>query len=166
MKRNKIKKHHKINREISFPTVHLVGDNLEFTGDYNFEEAIKLAESMGLDLVLINEQNRICKLINYEKFIYDLNKKPKNKNPELKEVKFSYAIGDHDVAYRVEQIKGFLKDKHKVKLSMMFRGREMQFKEKGKEVLLKVAVALEGFGVAESLPLQDGKFLFLTIKPK
>lgn len=166
MKKNKIKKHHKINEEIRLLTVKLVGD--EFKGEeYNINEALNLAREKELDLVLINEQNKICKIISYSKMLYELNKNNKiQKSSTLKEVKFSYSISEHDISYRIEQIKQFLKDKHKVKLSMMFRGREMMFKDMGKEVLLKVVVALEEYGIAENLPTQEGKLLYLILKPK
>ena len=167
MKKNKIKKHHRINNEITFNQVKLVGDNVE-VGDYSLQEALNIAQEKELDLVLINEQNRICKITDYSKMLYELNKKNKpNKAPEVKELKFSASISEGDITYRIKHLREFLEDGHKVKLSLKFKGREIVIqKDMGKEVLLKVAVAVEDIGIAESLPTLEGKQLFMMIKPK
>ncbi len=165
MKKNKIKKHHKINEEIVFFTVTIVGEGQPF--ECKREDALAMAKEKELDLVLINETNKICKFINYSKFLYELNKKPKSKSSELKEIKFSSMIGQSDIDYRVKHIREFLLEGHKVKLSLKFKGREIVVqKQIGQEVLLKVAVALEDIAIAESLPKLEGKVMFLILRKK
>lgn len=159
----KQKKQHLINREIRGTEVRVAEE-----GIMTVSEAITLAESKSMDLVLINDKSNppICKIMNYEKFIYELSKKPKNKALDIKEIKFGPNTSENDVDYRVKHIIEFLQKGHKVKLSLQFRGREMVHINKGKEIMLKVIVAVEEYGTAESLPSMEGKKMFATLKPK
>jgi translation initiation factor IF-3 len=132
------------------------------------KEALALADSQELDLVLINETAAppVCKLMNYEKFIYEQSKKPKNKSLEVKEIKLGPNMAENDLSYRTKHIQEFLQKGHKVKLTMQFRGREMAFVDKGEELMLKLIVSIEDFGSAEAIPKLEGKKLMTTIKPK
>lgn len=162
MKKNK--KQHSINHEIHATEVR-VGE-----GIMSLQNALSFAEEQGLDLVLISPLAKppVCRVMNYQKFIYEQTKKDKNKpkNPELKEVKFSRTIGEHDVAYRVKQIIEFLQKGHKVKLSMRFGNRELTYSKDGERVLLSVVVQLADHGVPEFMPKLEGRNMFITIKPK
>jgi len=159
----KNKKQHLINREIRATEVR-VAEN----GIMPLQDALKLAESEFMDLVLINDkaQPPICKIMNYEKFIYEQSKKNKVKTLEVKEIKFGPNTSENDVEYRVKHIIEFLKKGHKVKLSLQFKGREMAHIDIGKQLMLKVIVAVEEHGSAESLPNMEGKKMFATLKPK
>jgi translation initiation factor IF-3 len=160
---NKKNKKHLINGEIRANEVRVVDE-----GIMSIQEANKLAVSRDLDLVLINDKTQpfICKIMNYEKFIYELGKKSKNKQLETKEIKFGVNTSENDVEYRIKHISEFLKKGHKVKLSLQFRGREMAFIDRGKELILRVILAVEEYGLAESLPTMEGKKMLAVIKPK
>lgn len=160
---NKKKKQHSINQEIRATEVRLTEG-----GIMPLTEALRLAEDQGLDLVMINETSAppICKIMNYEKFIYELGKKPKNKIFEMKEIKLGPNTSENDLSYRSKHIIEFLKKGHKVKISLQFRGREMAFIDKGKILMLKLMASVEEFGLAESMPNMEGKKMYATLKPK
>jgi translation initiation factor IF-3 len=157
----------KLNEEIKIQKIRLTGDG--FKGEIvSLKEAMNKANELDLDLVLISENNEIgiCKLMNYEKFIYEQGKKPKNKSLEVKEIKLGPNMAENDLSYRIKHIREFLQKGHKVKLTMQFRGREMAFVDKGQELMLKFIVSIEDFGSAESIPKLEGKKLMTFIKPK
>lgn len=163
-KKNKQKeKQHKLNSEITHPMVR-VGEH----GIITIREAQKMADEQELDLVLINEnaQPPVCKIMNYEKFVYELSKKPKQKSLDVKEIKLGPNTSENDLSYRTKHICEFLDKGHKVKLTMQFRGREMAFVDKGQELMLKLIVSVEEHGSAESIPKLEGKKLQCTLKPK
>ena len=156
-------KQHKTNLEINHPTVR-VGEH----GILSLKEAQQLADEQELDLVLINEnaQPPVCKIMNYEKFIYQQSKTPKNKTLDIKEIKLGPNTSENDLSYRTKHIIEFLEKGHKVKLTMQFRGRQMAFVDKGQEVMLNLIVSVEEHGSAESIPKLEGKRLQCTLKPK
>ncbi len=157
------KAEHKLNSEITAPEVRL-GEH----GIISIREAMKIADNEGLDLVLISESSNppVCKLMDYEKFIYEKNKKPKNKSLEMKEIKLGPNMSANDLNYRTTHIIDFLKKGHRIKLSMQFRGRQLAFISLGEEIMLKLIVDIEDFGSAENVPKMDGKKLLAFIKPK
>ena len=159
----KAKKQHKLNREITAPQVR-VGEH----GILNLKEALALADAEEMDLVLISETAvpPVCKIMNYEKFIYEQSKKPKNKSLELKEIKLGPNTSENDLSYRTKHIIEFLGKGHKVKLSMQFKGRQMAFVDKGKELMLKLIVSIEDHGSAEAVPVLEGRKMICTLKPK
>lgn len=161
MKKNK--KQHLINGEIRFAEVRVADE-----GIMTIQEANRLASTKDLDLVLINDKTTppICKIMNYEKFIYELGKKSAPKSLDTKEIKFGPNTSDNDVEYRLKHIIEFLNKGHKVKLSLQFRGREIAHIDKGRALMLRVILAVEDHGSAESLPNMEGKKMFATIKPK
>lgn len=159
----KQKKQHLTNQEIRVTEVRVTDE-----GVMSVSDAIKLAQSKFMDLVLINDKSNppICKIMNYEKFIYELGKKPKNKALEVKEIKLGPHTAENDLAYRAKHIIEFLQKGHKVKISLQFRGREMAHIDIGKAILLKLVVAVEEHGVLEALPNMEGKKMFAYLKPK
>lgn len=160
---NKKKKLHTLNEEITDYTVRIPEKGVIKTSD-----ALRLAKDEGLDLVVINSSTTpvICKIMNYEKFIYEQSKKPKPKSAELKEIKLGPNTSENDLDYRIKHIIEFLKKGHKVKLSMQFRGREMVHTDKGQELMLKMILEVSEFGTPESMPKLEGKRMFSTIRPK
>lgn len=157
----------KLNGEIKFQKIRLTGEG--FNGEIvTLREALDKANALELDLVLVTESNDIgiCKIMNYEKYIYELSKKPKNKGLDVKEVKLGPNMANNDLEYRTKHIIEFLQKGHKVKLTMQFRGREMAFVDKGQELMLKLIVNLEEHGSAEAIPKLEGKKLISTLKPK
>jgi len=159
----KKRKEHKTNNEITATEVRVTDG-----GIMSLQDALALAESQELDLVLINETSAppICKIMNYEKFIYELGKKPKNKALEVKEIKIGPNTSENDLSYRSKHIIEFLQKGHKIKISLQFRGREMVHIDKGKALMLKLILSVEEYGLAESMPTMEGKKMFATLKPK
>lgn len=159
---NKKKKQHFINNEIRATEVRVAEH-----GVMSLQEALKLAASSELDLVLINDKATppVCKIMNYEKFIYELGKKPKPKSLEVKEIKMGPNTAENDLAYRTKHIIEFLEKGHRIKLSMKFKGREMMFVDKGMELMLNLILSVEKHGVSESLPKLEGKQIIGYIKP-
>ena len=160
---NKKKREHKLNLEITASEIRVTDE-----GIMSLSDAIKLSESRELDLVMINEkaQPPVCRIMNYEKFIYEQNKKPKNKTLDVKEIKLGANISENDLEYRVKHMIEFLKKGHKVKISLQFKGRQMQHIDIGQQQILKLIVAVEEFGVAENMPKLEGRKMFATVKPK
>ncbi len=159
----KSKRQHKLNTEITAKELRVTD-----VGIITLAEALKLADSQELDLVLINDSAvpPVCKIMDYEKFIYEQSKKPKNKGLDVKEIKLGPNTSENDMEYRVKHMIDFLKKGHKVKISLQFRGRQMQHINIGQEQILKMLVAVEDYGVAEAMPKLEGKKMFCMIKPK
>lgn len=161
---NKNKKQHLLNQEIKANEVRVDGVIMRFN------EALAKAESEELDLVLIapNAVPPVCKIMSYEKFIYEQNKKEKDKpkSLDMKEIKIGPNTGENDLQYRIKQINGFLEKGHKVKITMQFSGREMVYVKNGEALMLRMVLAFEDYGVAEALPKLEGKKMFVIIRPK
>src|SRR5690348_9693793 len=143
---------HRINHFIRVPQVRLVGDNVE-VGIYNTQDALKMAQEQGLDLVEISPtvDPPVCKIIDYNKFLYDKKKKEKemkakSKVSEVKEIRFTPNTDDHDFDFKAKHAVEFLKEGNKVKAYVQFKGRAIQFKERGELLLLKFAERLNDAG--------------------
>jgi translation initiation factor IF-3 len=163
---------HRINERIRVPQVRLVGDNVT-VGVYPTHEALKIARDLELDLVEIspNADPPVCKAIDYKKFLYEKKKKEKEmkanaKQSEVKEIRFTPGTDDHDFDFKAKHAEKFLADGNKVKAYVQFKGRAIQFKERGELVLLKFAERLAEVGQPESLPKLEGKRMFLMLTPK
>jgi translation initiation factor IF-3 len=159
----KTKKQHLINQEIRATEVRVTDE-----GIMQLQDALRLAESKFMDLVMMNDKSLppVVKIMNYEKFLYDLSKKPKNKTLEVKEIKIGPNTSENDLDYRSKHIIEFLQKGHKVKISLQFKGREMAHIDKGKTLILKLIVSVEEYGIPESLPTMEGKKMFCLLKPK
>lgn len=159
-----IKKQHLLNKEIRANEVRLEGQVIRFS------EALQQAESQQMDLVLMapNANPPVVKIMNYEKFVYEQNKreKQKPKNLDTKEIKIGPNTSDNDLDYRIKHMIEFLKKGHKVKLTMQFKGRELSYVDNGKALMLKMALEVEDHGIAENMPVLEGKRMQMTIKPK
>ena len=160
---NKKKREHLLNEEIRHQEVR-VGEH----GVISIREALKLAEQEEMDLVLINDkaQPPVCRILNYEKFIYEQNKKAKNKTLDLKEIKLGPNTAENDLEYRSKHMVEFLSKGHKVKITIQFRGREMAFVTKGELLMLKLIDSVSEHGIPESMPKMEGKKMFCLLKPK
>ena len=163
---------HRINHFIRVPQVRLVGDNVE-VGVYPTQEALRMAQAQQLDLVEIspNADPPVCKIIDYNKFLYDKKKKEKemkakSKASEVKEIRFTPGTDDHDFDFKAKHAEKFLKDGNKVKAYVQFKGRAIQFKERGELVLLKFAERLADVGLPEGLPKLEGKRMLMVLAPK
>ena len=163
---------HRTNHMIRVPQVRLVGDNVE-VGVYDTQTAQRMAQDQGLDLVEISPQADppVCKIIDYNKFLYEKKKrekemKAKSKVSEVKEIRFTPNTDDHDFDFKSKHAQNFLKDGNKVKAYVQFKGRAIMFKERGELLLLKFAERLVEFGTLESMPKLEGKRMFAIFAPK
>ena len=163
---------HRTNNMIRVPQVRLVGENIE-VGVYSIQEALKIAQEQGLDLVEIspNADPPVCKIIDYNKFLYEKKKKEKemkakSKASEVKEIRFTPNTDDHDFDFKAKHAEKFLKEGNKVKAYVQFKGRAIQFKERGELLLLKFAERLNDTGVLEGMPKMEGKRMLAIWAPK
>jgi len=157
---------------IRVPQVRLVGDNIE-VGVYPTQEALKMAQEQQLDLVEISPQADppVCKIIDYNKFLYEKKKKDKemkanSKISEVKEIRFTPNTDEHDFNFKAKHAENFLKEGNKVKAYVQFKGRAIQFKERGELLILKFAERLAEFGTLEGLPKMEGKRMLAIWAPK
>ncbi len=172
MKNRNNRNRHKINGEVRFPQVRLVGfyDEPKLMSSY---EASKLAETEELDLILINENQNppIVRLDDYKKFLYNLEKveKERKKNSAksvLKEIQLSPEISDNDLKTKMRKGQEFLEDGNKIKCVLLLKGRKRANPERGEIVMLKFAEGVAEFGIPEQFPkLEGGKWIML-LKPK
>jgi translation initiation factor IF-3 len=132
-----------------------------------------MAQQLELDLVEISPQADppVCKIIDYNKFLYDKKRKEKemkakSKSAELKEIRFTPGTDDHDFDFKARHAESFLKEGNKVKAYVQFKGRAIMFKERGELVLLKFAERLAEVGQVEGLPKLEGKRMLMVIAPK
>lgn len=152
--------------------VRLVGEDVE-SDVYSIDEALRIADDMGLDLVEISPKADppVCKVIDYKKFLYEQKKKQKELKSKqskvvIKEIRFGPNTDDHDFEFKLKHAKKFLEDGFKVKSFVFFRGRSIVFKDRGEILLLKFATELEDYGVVEQLPKLEGKRMIMMINPK
>ncbi|MBQ3414215.1 MAG: translation initiation factor IF-3 [Clostridia bacterium] len=161
----------RINNEIRVPKVRLVGENVEH-GIYDTHIALHLADEQGLDLIEINPKSEppVCKIADYNKYLYQQKKKQKEmkanqKVVEIKEIRFGPNTDEHDFQFKLKHAQEFLKDGNKVKASIFFKGRSINFTEQGEKLLLKFAIECEEFGKAENMPKLEGKRMYMMLSP-
>jgi translation initiation factor IF-3 len=164
---------HKINKYIRAQVVRLVGDNIENPGIVSLEEALKLADELELDLVEIspNANPPVCKVVDYQKFLYQQKKKQKELKAKatkivVKEIRFGPNTDEHDFNFKLKHAIKFLEEGAKVKAYVFFKGRSILFKDKGEVLLLKLAQELEEYGKVEQLPKLEGKRMTMFFAPK
>jgi len=177
MSKRKQEKLHRTNWEISqngrVKEVRLVGTDYDGVQELNY--AVRLAEDADGDLIEINAGTNppICKIMDYQKFLYELKKKKKEQEKktkesqsELKELRFGPNTDTHDFEFKKKHAEEWIKNGDKVKAVVIFRGREMMFKEKGEIMLLKLANELSEISIVESMPRMEGNKMFMTIRQK
>ena len=161
-----------INNEIHATQVRLVGDNIPEPGIYPLSKALALADELELDLVEISAKADppVCKILDYQKYIYQQKKKAKEMKANstkvvIKEIRFGPNTDEHDFQFKLKHAREFLQEGSKVKATIFFRGRSIMFKDQGEKQLLRFAVELEEFGRAETLPTLEGKRMNIMIAP-
>ncbi len=139
---------------------------------YDTRDVLRWADEMGLDLVEISPKAvpPVCKIIDYQKFLYNRKKKAKELKAKtvktvIKEIRFGPNTDDHDFDFKVKHAKKFLEDNSKVKAYVQFRGRSIVFKERGELLLLKFIKALEEYGAVENLPKLEGRRMNVMVSP-
>lgn len=163
---------HRINNRITARTVRVVGDDIE-PRIMSIQEALKLADEKELDLVEIspNADPPVCKIIDYQKFLYQQKKKQKELKAKatkivVKEIRFGPNTDEHDYNFKLKHAIKFLEEGAKVRAYVFFKGRSILFSEQGEVLLLRFANDLEEYGKVEQLPKLEGKRMFLTVTPK
>lgn len=159
------------NERIRAREVRLVGDNVE-QGIYPIQQALRIAEQQELDLVEIspNAEPPVCRVIDYQKFLYQQKKRQKEQKQKaakvvVKEIRFGPQTDDHDYNFKLKHAQGFLKEGAKVKAYVFFRGRSILFKDQGEVLLLRFANDLEDLGKVEMMPVLEGKRMSIMIAP-
>lgn len=163
---------HKLNREITAKEVRVVGEDVE-SEVYPIAVALKMAEERGVDLVEIspNAKPPVCRLVDYNKFLYEKKKrdkeqKAKSKQSEVKEIRFTPNTDDHDFEFKLKHAIKFLQDGDKVKTFVQFKGRNILFQDRGELLLLKFAERLEEYGSLEHMPKMEGRRMLAIFSPK
>jgi translation initiation factor IF-3 len=161
-----------LNDRIRSPQVRLVGPDGEQIGVVATQEALRRARELDLDLVEVAPQAQppVCRIMDYGKFKYerDIRQKEARKKQartELKEIKFRPKIDAHDYATKKGHVERFLRGGHKVKVTIMFRGREMTHTELGRRILDRLVEDLGGMVTVESMPKQEGRNMIMVISP-
>ncbi len=162
----------RINDEITAPKVRLVGDNIPEQGIYSISEALKKADELGLDLVEITSKvdPPVCKIIDYQKYLYQQKKKAKEMKANsskvvIKEIRFGPNTDEHDFQFKLKHAVEFLQEGSKVKASVFFKGRSILYVDQGEKLLLRFALELEEYGRAEQMPKLEGKRMMMMIAP-
>ena len=165
-------KEQRLNEDITYDQIRLVSDSGEQLGILSPDEARKIAEERGMDLVEIapNAEPPVCRLMDYGKYLYASAKKKqeskkKQKQITVKEIKFRPGtdIGDYDI--KVRNLTKFLDAGNKVKVTLRFRGREMAHQELGMEMLKRVEEDLKEIGVVEQMPKMEGRQMVMVLAP-
>lgn len=168
-----ISKDHLINDEIRVKEVRLIGADGEQLGIKPIREAMQIAMDASLDLVNVAPTAKppVCRIMDYGKFRYEMQKKEKEarknqKIVELKEVRFSATIDEHDFQTKLRNVLKFLNEGDKVKCSVRFRGREITHAEIGRKVLERVAKEAAEICNVERMPKLEGRSMIMILQPK
>ncbi|MEA3508256.1 MAG: translation initiation factor IF-3 [Synergistota bacterium] len=162
----------RINRDIRAKEVLLIDEQGAKKGVTPIEEAFELAEEKELDLVEVapGANPPVCRVMDYGKYKYQQQKRDKDarkktKTQQVKEMKMRPKIDQHDYDFKVRAVKSFLEAGHRVKVAIFFRGREMAFLDRGREVLDKVIRDCEELGKLEVQPRMEGRYMRMMLSP-
>ena len=167
-----IKQELSINEEIVAKEVSVISEEGEQLGTMPISEALRIAEEHELDLVEVapNASPVVCKIMNYGKYKYEQARKEKEskkkqKVVEVKEIRLSSTIDTHDFEFKAKNARKFLEDGNKVKITVRFRGREVNYAKMGEDVLNKFIEALAEVSTIEKKPLLEGRNMFIILAP-
>lgn len=162
-----------INEKIRAKEVQLIGANGEKLGVVSLEEALDKAYEAKLDLVLVSPAAKppVCKLMNYGKYKFEQAKKEKEsrknqKTFDLKEIRVTPNIEKHDFEFKAKNVRKFIEDGNKVKITVRFRGRELNYVKMGEETLNEFIENLSDIATVEKKPLLEGKNMFIILTKK
>ena len=162
----------RINDRIRVPEVRLIGDDGDQIGVLKIEEALAYAQQRDLDLVEVAPEAKppVCRVLDYSKYKYEQEQKQKaarkhQQQINVREIKFRPKIAQHDYDTKKGHVMRFLKQQDKVKVTIMFRGREVTHPERGEMILSRLADELAGIAVVEQRPLQDGRNMTMMLAP-
>ena len=167
-----ISKEMNVNEKIRAREVRLIDSNGEQLGVKSRQEALEIAQKRNLDLVLVapNAKHPVCRIMDYGKYRYEQQKKEKEARKKqkvinIKEVRFTPGIGDHDFETKLKNARKFLEKGDKLKASVRFRGRAITHKELGQDVLNRLAEELKDIAVVETKPKMEGRNMFMMLAP-
>jgi translation initiation factor IF-3 len=162
-----------VNEAIRAREVRLIGPDGTQLGVVPIREALRIAEEANLDLVNVAPTAKppVCRIMDYGKFKYEQAKKEKEarrnqKTIEIKEVRFSSTIEEHDFQTKLRNVRKFLEDEDKVKCTIRFRGREITHSEIGQQVLERLAAQCEDIAIVERKPKIEGRSMIMILAPK
>ena len=162
-----------VNEQIRVGKVQVIGESGEKLGIMNTRDALQIAEEKKLDLVLVspNAETPVCKIMNYGKYKFEQAKKEKEakkkqKSFEVKEIRITPNIDVHDFEFKCKNARRFIEDGDKVKITVKFRGRELNYAKLGEKVLNDFAQKLEDIALPEKKPILDGKNMFIILAKK
>lgn len=165
-------KKHRVNRSIRAKEVRLIGEDGEQLGIRSTTEALRIAEERDLDLVEVAPAAKppVCRLLDYGKYLYDRTKRERQsrktqRTAEVKEIRMHPKTGQHDMDFKIKQMRKFLTSGAKVKVRVRFRGREMSHRELGRKLLMDIANQIEDIGTVEQFPKMEGRSLLMIIAP-
>lgn len=168
-----IKQELPINEQIRAKEVQVVDENGEKVGKLSLNDALDLAYEKKLDLVLVspNSEVPVCRIMNYGKYKFEQAKKEKEarkkqKTLETKEIRITPNIEQHDFEFKCKNARKFLEEGNKVKITVKFRGRELNYVKLGEEALNKFIEDLEDVAAPEKKPLLEGKNMFVILAKK
>ncbi len=168
-----IKQELPINEQIRASKVQVIDENGEKKGVMPIHDALNLAYDKKLDLVMVaqNAEMPVCKIMNYGKYKFEQSKREKEarkkqKTFELKEIRITPNIEQHDFEFKSKNARKFLEDGNKVKITLKFRGREMNYIKLGEQVLNKFIEELSDVSVPEKKPILEGKNMFIILAKK
>lgn len=161
-----------MNGEIRYPRVRLIDAEGRHSGIVDLMQALDMAAQASLDLVEISPgaEPPVCRIMDYGKYRYQLNRKErdarkKQQSGGLKEIKLRPNTDQHDYEFKMKHAKDFLEERHKVKVTVVFRGRQLVYKDQGFELLQKFATDLAEVATVEREPLLEGKQVTLLLAP-
>ena len=162
----------RINERIRVPEVRLIDETGKQVGIMKTQEALRYAQSKDLDLVEVAPEAKppVCRVLDYSKYKYEQNQKQKQARKHqtqinVREIKFRPKIAQHDYDTKKGHVERFLKSRDKVKVTIMFRGREMAHPERGEMILNRLAEDLGELAVVEQRPQQDGRNMTMLLAP-
>ncbi|MGL5083384.1 MAG: translation initiation factor IF-3 [Microcoleaceae cyanobacterium] len=162
-----------INDNIRFPKVRVIDADGAQLGILSPREAVRFAEERELDLVLVSDKADppVCRIMDYGKYKFEQEKRArearkKQHTADVKEIKMRYKIGDHDYNTNVNKAKSFLHDGDKVKVTIMFRGREIQHSNLAKDLLDRMVIDLQEHAEIQQAPKQEGRNMTMLLSPK
>jgi translation initiation factor IF-3 len=170
---NRIAKEAGINWNIKAPEVRVIDSDGKQVGILPLKEAMKIAEEQGLDLVAVspNSNPPVCRIMNYGKYKYQQNKRLQEARKhqtviQVKEVKVRPRTEEHDFQFKLRHVKRFLGEGDKVKISMLFRGREIAHPEFGKDLLARFVEELKDLAIVEQAPRLEGRNMVMILSTK
>jgi translation initiation factor IF-3 len=168
-----ISKELRINEEITAPEVRVIDGSGKQLGVFATKEALRMAIQQEIDLVEVAPEATppVCRLMDYGKYIYSRTKREREarksqKAAEIKEIRLRPKTGEHDIQFKMKQIRTFLGDGAKVRVRIWFKGREISHSEIGRELLNRVMAELSDAALVEQLPMMEGQTMFMLLSPK